>query len=81
MASLFEPDEVTVRELRALEPGMSRSSVEGKLGAPEGTGSYDTGRRTLDCVVWDLKGESQREGAQGAFVCFAGDRLALKRRL
>ena len=78
VASRFDGDEITRAELRALEPGLSRSEVEDRLGAPSGTGSYDSDARgSLDCVLWTLAKTSVQGGH--ALVCFDGDRFRFAR--
>lgn len=75
--SRFDGAPVTDRDLRALEPRLSRSAVEDRLGAPTGTGQYTDGRRGLDCLVWTL--ENPPPGREYALVCFSGDRFRLQR--
>lgn len=81
VASQFEPAEIAERQLRALEPGLPRSTVEDRLGAPAGTGTYSGPRRDLDCLVWDLERPLGDYDRGYALVCFAGDRFELRRAL
>ena len=77
VARSFEPAGVSDRQLRALEPGLTRSAVEDRLGTPAGRGDYSEGRRHLECLVWKL--EEPADYLEHALVCFDGDRLELRR--
>ena len=68
---------VSNSQLRALEPGLTRSAVEARLGTPAGRGDYSHGRRQLECLVWKL--EKPSDFREHALVCFNGDRFELRR--
>jgi len=79
VASSFDDAEITARQVRTLEPGLSRSAVQYRLGKPAGTGHYSDPRRELDCLVWKLKGASAGARLGYGFVCFDGDRFELRK--
>lgn len=74
-------EEITRPQLRALEPGLSRAAVEDRLGTAGGTGHWSDARRDLDCLVWRLEGTTEEAFSEYALVCFAGDRVELRRRI
>lgn len=77
LARSSEPAAVSDRQLRGLEPGLTRSAVEDRLGTSAGRGEYSDGRRQLECLVW--KRENPAQFHEHALVCFEGDRFKLRR--
>lgn len=68
------PAGVARAAVRALPLGVSRGAVEDALGVAPGAGTYRSGSRRLDCLVYLVRAHAEDKAA----LCFDGDRLSWK---